>query len=95
METLLEMAFPVVNYASVSPPALANIPTASSIARRLTGQASPVPCDNLCSAPTPVYVDKDREATYDSLDVSSGKWQRISVLLPTVAELGASLADEW
>lgn len=73
METYLETAFLVVSYASLSPPALASIPAALSIARRLTGQSGPVPCDDLCSEPTPVYVDKDREATYASLDTSSGK----------------------
>lgn len=93
MEAYLETAFVVTSYASLSLTVLASIPTALSIARRLTGQTSPVLRDDLRSVLKPLYVDEDGEATHESLEASSGRWQRIGVLLPTVAGLGASLAD--
>lgn len=94
MESSDKKVFFVTSITSLSLAALASIPTALSIARRLNGQFRSSSRNALISTTeSVVYVDEDGEATKDSVEVFSGKWQRIAAILLSFAGLGASVSQ--
>lgn len=97
MESYLETAFLATSYASLGLTLLASVPTALSIARRLTNKVLPWHQDDFRSGARPDDVEESNEST--SLlpvklpEVSLGNWHHFGVTLPTLTGLGASLAD--